>query len=123
MGLEDLRERAHYVCMQKLYYASGYVLLDDAVCDALVRYARALADVGKSDLVIVPALSDEGMQGRTQLLIGPASQLFTAPALDRGIDLTDSDAVRSMKDRTARLQPSQPVYDGDTSDYTDHNYE
>jgi hypothetical protein len=109
--------------MQKLYYASGYVLLDDAVCDALVRYARALADVGKSDLVVVPALSDEGMQGRTQLLIGPASQLFTAPALDRGIDLTDPDAVRSMKDRTARLQPPQPVYDTDTSDYTDHNYE
>ncbi|MFP3416463.1 hypothetical protein SB773_34060, partial [Bacillus sp. SIMBA_074] len=80
----------------KLYYAGGHIFLDDDVCDALVMYARALADVNKSDLVTVPALSDEGMQGRTRLLIGPASQLFATPALDRGADLSDAEAVESM---------------------------
>ena len=97
--------------MQKLYYAGGHIFLDDDVCEALVMYAQALADVGKSDLVTVPALSDEGMQGRTRLLIGPASQLFSAPALDRGHDLTDAAATQSMREKTARLQPSRPVFE------------
>ena len=107
--------------MQKLYYAGGYIFLDDDVCDALVLYAKALADVGKSDLVTVPALSDEGMQGRTRLLVGPASQLFSAPALDRGVDLTDAGATQSMHDKTARLQPSKPVFE-DRTDYAPERF-
>ncbi|MGO4595017.1 hypothetical protein AB4Z18_14475 [Leifsonia sp. 2TAF2] len=107
--------------MKKLYYAGGYIFLDDDVCEALVMYAKALADVGKSDLVTVPALSDEGMQGRTRLLIGPASQLFSAAALDRGVDLTDAEATRSMREKTARLQPSRPVFE-ETADYTNDGF-
>jgi hypothetical protein len=109
--------------MQKLYYAGGFVMLDDDVCDALVRYARGLADVGKSDLVIVPALSDEGTQGRTCLLIGPASQLFTAPAFDRGVDLSDPEAVDDMRQKTAHLQPARPTLDGEANSFADENYE
>ncbi|MET3568017.1 hypothetical protein ABIC47_003531 [Leifsonia sp. 563] len=107
--------------MQKLYYAGGHIFLDDDVCDALVRYAQALADVGKSDLVVVPALSDEGLRGETRLLIGPASQLFTAPALDRGADLQDAESTRSMRDKTARLQPSSPVI-GRNSDLPEEDF-
>lgn len=94
--------------MQKLYYASGYVLLGDAICTAVVEYAQALANVGKSDLVIVPSLSDEGMLGETRLLLGPASQLFASPALDRGVDLDDPAAVESMREKTRHLQPARP---------------
>ncbi|PPG58149.1 hypothetical protein C5C95_16460 [Rathayibacter sp. AY1B7] len=95
--------------MQKLYYASGFVLLGDEVCSAVVEYAQALANVGKSDLVVVPSLSDEGMRGETRLLVGPASQLFTSPALDRGVDLDDPEAVESMREKTRRLQPARPT--------------
>ena len=96
--------------MQKLYYASGYALLGDEVCDAVMEYARALADVGKSDLVTVPALSDEGLRGETRLLVGPASQIFSSPALDRGIDLDDPTAVNSMREKTARLRPARAQF-------------
>ena len=95
--------------MQKLYYASGWVLLGDSVCTAVVEYAQALANVGRSDLVVVPGMSDEGMRGETRLLLGPASQLFTSPALDRGLDLDDDEAVASMRDKTRRLQPARPT--------------
>jgi hypothetical protein len=94
--------------MQKLYYASGYILLGDAIGDAVMDYARALADVGKSDLVTVPSLSDEGLRGTTRILIGPSSQIFAAPALDRGVDLDDEEAVESMRKKTARLLPARP---------------
>jgi hypothetical protein len=96
--------------VQKLYYASGYALLGDEVCDAVMKYARALADVGKSDLVTVPALSDEGLKGETRLLLGPASQIFTSPALDRGVDLDDPAAVQSMREKTARLLPARAQF-------------
>ncbi|WP_440708969.1 hypothetical protein [Herbiconiux sp. YIM B11900] len=99
----DLQEAA----VQKLFYASGYALLGDEVCEAVMEYAQALADVGKSDLVTVPVLSDEGLRGRSRLLLGPASQLFTVPALDRGVDLDDPVAVRSMRDKAARLRPGR----------------
>lgn len=95
--------------MQKLYYASGYVLLGNEVCTAVVEYAQALANAGKSDLVVVPSLSDEGLRGETRLLLGPASQLFTSPALDRGVDLDDPTAVESMCEKTRHLQPSRPT--------------
>lgn len=104
----------HPESMQKLYYASGYVLLGDTVGDAVMEYARALADVGKSDLVTVPSLSDEGLRGTTRILIGPSSQIFAAPALDRGVDLEDAEAVDSMKEKTARLLPARPQPSEDT---------
>lgn len=105
--------------MQKLYYASGYVLLGDAVCEALIDYARALADVGQSDVVDVPGLSDEGIPSRTRLLIGPSSQLFAAAALERDADLDDADAVASMKDKAARLRSPHPV----VGDVREHQFE
>jgi hypothetical protein len=101
--------------MQKLFYAGGFILLSDAICDAVVEYAQALADVGKSDLVVVPALSDEGLRGTVRLLIGPASQLFAAPALDRDVDLDDPDAVASMQQKTARLRPARAQPDPEAS--------
>ena len=95
--------------MQKLYYASGFVIIDDTVCDAVLDYAHQLALVQRSDLVTIPALSDEGARGMTTLLIGPASALFAAPALDRGVDLEDEEAVASMRQKIARLDPPSPV--------------
>jgi hypothetical protein len=97
--------------MRKLYYASGFVILSDAVCEAVLDYARQLALAKQSDLVTVPALSDEGAVGMTTLLIGPASALFAAPALDRGVDLEDDRAVTSMREKIARLLPPAPAGD------------
>jgi hypothetical protein len=93
--------------MQKLYYASGYVLLSDTMCDAVMDYAKALADTNTSDLVIVPSMSDEGVRGVTRLLLGPASQIFAAPAMDRGVDLEDDVAVARMTEKIALLQPAR----------------
>jgi hypothetical protein len=93
--------------MHKLFYAGGYMLMSDTSCAAVMEYAKALADAGKSDLVTVPSLSDEGIRGETQLLIGPTSQLFATPALDRGVDLEDAESVAAMRASTARLQPNR----------------
>jgi hypothetical protein len=106
--------------MQKLFYASGYVILGDDICTAVVEYARALANVGKSDLVTVPALSDEALRGEARLLLGPASQLFSSPALDRAVDLDDEAALESMREKTRNLRPPKPREASDGAD-DDHD--
>ncbi|WP_108251498.1 hypothetical protein [Planctomonas deserti] len=105
--------------MRKLYYASGFVILSDTVCAAVLDYAHALAEVGKSDVVEVPALSDEGARGQTTLLLGPASQLFAAPALDRAVDLEDAEVVATIRTNIARLRPPNPQIE-DQDPVTEH---
>jgi hypothetical protein len=95
--------------VRKLYYASGFVVLSDSVCDAVLDYAHGLAQARQSALVTVPALSDEGARGRTTLLIGPSSELFAAPALDRGVNLDDDDTVALMRSEIARLLPPRAM--------------
>ncbi len=109
--------------MMKLYYASGYVLIGDEMCNAVVEYAQALADVGRSDLVLIPAMSDDGTRGTARLLIGPASQLFAAPVKDLGVDLEDESTSAAIRRRLARLRPARPMYfmDEDEIDHAQHD--
>src|SRR4051812_1288180 len=93
--------------MRKLYYASGFVIISDSVCEAVLDYAHHLAQAGESDLISIPTMSDEGAQGKTTLLIGPTSEIFAAPALDRGVDLDDDESVASMREKTKRLLPAR----------------
>ena len=46
--------------MMTLYYTGQSVLLTDDVCEALLRYAQALADSQGSDVVTVPVLAPDG---------------------------------------------------------------
>ena len=78
------------------------------MCAAVIDHARALADAGTSDLVRIPALSDEGMRGEATLLLGPTSELFAAAAWDRDVDLDDEEAVASMRQKIAALRPPAP---------------
>lgn len=96
--------------MRKLYYTGGYVLVSDQVCKALLRYARALAVSNSSDVVTVPAISDERKLGSVHMLIGPASQLFSTPTDDLGTELEDGEVVNYMERKTRELQPHRPVW-------------
>lgn len=111
--------------MQKLYYAGGFVLLGDKVCSALMEYASALADVRRSDLVTIPAMSDEETRGSARLLIGPASEIFAAPAEDRGVDLDDEETTAAIQRKIDRLRPARPMYfsDDEEGQHNDHHDE
>jgi hypothetical protein len=77
----------------------------------VLEYAHHLAQAGQSDIISVPAMSDEGAHGKTILLIGPTSEIFAAPALDRGVDLDDAEAVAYMREKTRHLLPPKAVED------------
>ena len=105
--------------MRKLYYASGYLLMADQTCKALLRYARALAQTGESDIVTVPTINEGGSIGFAHLLIGPASQLFSAPTGDIDVDLEDARLVEILESRTRNLDPDRPEWGSDIVDVSD----
>jgi hypothetical protein len=105
--------------VRRLYYSSGFVLVDDRVCKAVLRYARALAMANQSDVVTVPVISDQGAHGSAHLLIGPASELFSTPVDDSPDDEFDPEVVRELERMTAELQPYKPAWDSEMRDVPD----
>ena len=94
--------------MRRLYYSSGSVLTGDVVCKAVLRYAQALADTGKADIIAVPVITEVGTTGHAHLLVGPSSQLFSMPSASDGDDPFDAAIVEDLTTKTRALQPSRP---------------
>lgn len=90
--------------MQRLHYTGESFLVADEVCSALMDYASALADAGRSDVVSILVIDEAGLQIPAELLIGPASQLY-ATAVDHmreeGLDLA---LVADMRARAAEVR-------------------
>ena len=92
--------------MMTLHYSGDTVLLDDDVCESILRYARALADARSSDVVTVPMRTPEGTDSPVEFLLGPASQLYaTRAALDMAEEV-HPDVVADLDRRTRMLHPT-----------------
>lgn len=62
--------------MKRIRYAGGSFLTGDAIADALLDYATALARAGTADHVIVPGLGADEAPTSVDVVVGPASQLI-----------------------------------------------
>lgn len=92
------------------------MLMADSTCKAVLRYARALADAAKADVVMLPVVTEGGSLGYAHLLIGPASQMFSIPVENSQDEPTDAEAVAELETRTLRLQPSRPTWPSEMTD-------
>lgn len=102
--------------MRRLQYASGFVLTGDRTCKALLRYARALAEAGKSDVVTIPVVTDQGSYGFAHMLIGPASEIFSTPVEHAAVEPVDEEVIQYLEQRTMMLQPSRPEWPTEMTD-------
>ena len=94
--------------MRRLYYAGGDVLLADATCKAVLRYARALAENQRYEVLSLPVIGVGGEKGDAHLLLGPTSELFSTPVVTGGDELEDLELVRDLEQRTQGLHPARP---------------
>jgi len=94
--------------MRELHYGNGILIVAVDVCDAVFAYAKALANANKSDVVTIPILV-RGERARSNLLLGPASQLFCTPSDEPPVDLDDAELIADLAVRAQLLLPSQPV--------------
>ncbi|MHA6667782.1 hypothetical protein ACX3O0_02815 [Homoserinimonas sp. A447] len=105
--------------MRRLYFAGGSMLMADNTCKAVLRYARALADAGKADVVMLPVVTEGGSLAYAHLLIGPASQMFSTPVENSQDEPFDTEAIAELETRTLKLQPSRPTWPSEMTDVPD----
>jgi hypothetical protein len=75
--------------MKLIHYAGETLLTGDAIADAVLRYASALASREESATLVIPVRLPSGSIADANLLIGPASQLVAVPqesALEEIVD-------------------------------------
>jgi hypothetical protein len=109
--------------MRRLHYGGGHVLIGDAMCKALLRYARALGEAGQADLVTIPIASEGGGVEVAHFLIGPASQLFDTPVENSSEDPTDLSVVAHLERETRKLHPPTPAWDDELTDFPTLDYD
>ncbi|OJU61368.1 hypothetical protein [Microbacterium sp.] len=98
--------RTHDRRVMSLHYTSGTVLMADDVCEALLRYAQALASSQGSDVVTVPIIDPEREDAMAEFLLGPASQLFATPEPDGPTTSSHPDVVAELYRRTRATLPT-----------------
>ncbi|MCU1405869.1 MAG: hypothetical protein JWQ43_2172 [Glaciihabitans sp.] len=86
------------------------MLVADATCKALLRYARALAEAGKSDIATVPVINEGGSEGYAHILIGPSSQIFSTHVPDSQDEPIDREVITEMERLTHQLLPATPAW-------------
>jgi len=93
--------------MKRIHYASGSLLTGDAVAEALVGYAAALAANQAAAEVHAPAVLDSGERGEVLLLLGPASQIMAEDETGAGDELEAPEFVSELEEKTRELGPKR----------------
>ena len=95
--------------MRKITYAGTAFYTGDALAEALLEYARALARHDIADTVFVLGRTTQGDVDQIEVLLGPASQMVSEPIELVGSELEDPDLVRRLGELTAQLAPRKPA--------------
>ncbi|MCR2809734.1 MULTISPECIES: hypothetical protein [unclassified Microbacterium] len=91
--------------MLRLHYTGDWVLIADEVGEALVAYARALAEAKTAAVIVVPVVAADGQVQNAEFLLGPASQLYLTQAEEVAhAEEADREVVRELQRRTRNLQ-------------------
>lgn len=95
--------------MKRIHYASGSLVTGDAIAEALVAYAAALALNNAAAEVRAPAVSENGERSEVLLLLGPASQILVDDGIG-GEELVDDEFVAEIDQKTRELGPRKATF-------------
>lgn len=83
--------------MKRIFHPGGSVVTGSALADAVMDYAESLSGRSRVDMVDIPVLTDGGLPGRAQFLIGASSQLVSVtsePVLRELVEARTTDDLR-----------------------------
>lgn len=95
--------------MDKITYAGESFLTGSAIAHALMDYAQALAQVAGSAMVEFPALDDAGEPVRSEILLGPASQILSTTVSTDREEVEDADLVARLARAADELRRDSPA--------------
>lgn len=90
--------------MDRVHYTGHSVVTGTAIAHALLDYAQALSQEGASATIEIPTIGDDGTPGRSEILIGPASQLMSDGEASGYPELIDDDLTAWMRREADRLR-------------------
>ncbi|QEW00752.1 hypothetical protein F6J84_12005 [Microbacterium caowuchunii] len=90
--------------MDRIHYAGDAILTGTEIARALLDYAQALAQAGTSATVDIPTVNADGSPGRSEVLVGPASQLISDSEESPHPDPVDEDLVARLGAESRRLR-------------------
>lgn len=100
--------------MHRLHYTGESFFVADEVSSALMDYASALADAGASDVISIPIVDEAGLQTQAELLLGPASQIYSSTVDHMREEGDDLVLVADLRSRAARVRENGSTHgDGD----------
>ena len=95
--------------MKWIDYAGTRLQTSDAIADAVLLYAVALARHSIADEVRIPVIGANGEIEEFGLLLGPASQFIVEPAVTSAHEPEDPALLELLTQRTRALGPIRPV--------------
>lgn len=95
-------------CMKAIHYAAEKVVTGDAIANALVQYAAALARRETAATVEIPVRYPDGSEHVVSILLGPASQIVAVPEESDQHELVDPDLVARLERETKALEDPRP---------------
>jgi hypothetical protein len=103
--------------MHKVHYAGNVVYTGSAISQALLEYARALAQNAASATVTIPVYYEDGTRGTSEFLIGPSSQVVADSVESDWEEIIDAEVVAEIQDAThlvadTRALPVERTDDG-----------
>ena len=90
--------------MDRIHYAGDSILTGTEIARALLDYAQALAQAGTAATVDIPTINPDGSPGRSEVLVGPASQLISDSEESPYTDPVDEDLVARLDAEATRLR-------------------
>jgi hypothetical protein len=108
--------------MRELHYGGGILVVGRDVCTAVFDYALALARSGRSDVINIPILSD-GTLADSNLILGPATQIFCTPSRETDAALDDPAKISELRERIGALDKTSLAVVSDVGAFPDFEFE
>src|SRR4051794_26929248 len=91
--------------MRVLTYAGSEFMIGNDVAAAMMRYSEALADARTAGSIEIPVVNADGSVTMATFLVGPASQIVSAPIESEFEDPVRPDVVEHLDSLTRALRP------------------
>lgn len=94
--------------MKLIHYAGDELITGDAIADAVLDYAAALARTEGSVTLQIPVRLPDGRQSEAKLLIGPASQLVALTSESEFAEIVDDELVAGIRREIIAMSNARP---------------
>lgn len=94
--------------MKLIHYAGDELITGDAIADAVLDYAAALARNEGSVTLQIPVRFPDGRKSEATMLIGPASQLVALSSESDFEEIVDDELVASIRREITSMANARP---------------